>query len=133
MSSVWTAAARPRPLAVLRTPPPPVVRPRLALPPPVSLIPRRLPIPLLEDLRDVVSPPVSSSLWNWPSLHSPIWSLRLLSWSLICCRRDHRKRPAAAAPAAAAAAAIGRSRTSSVTPQSLLRLLRLLRPRLLFF
>src|SRR5690349_321319 len=58
-----------------------------------------------------------------PSVHSPIWSLRLLSWLLswllICVRFDNRKRPAAAAPAAAAAAAIGRSRASSITPQSL--------------
>ncbi|MGN6059155.1 MAG: hypothetical protein ACTHOI_11310 [Sphingomicrobium sp.] len=118
------------------------------MPPPVSLIPRRelllrLRPPLgwfvLPELPELAKPPVSS-LWLMPlepmfSVHSPIWSLRLLIWSLICERFDHRKRPAAAAPAATAAAATGRSRAKSITPpdQSLLArllLLRLFPPRL---
>jgi hypothetical protein len=143
---------------------PPLWAPRLALPPPVSLMPRarlvelrlRDPLPARDVVAervpdaerepaperlpgdpDVVSPAVSSMAEEPLSLlmlsvHSPIWSLRLLSCWLIWLRRDHRNRPAAAAPAAAAAAANGRSRTSSVTPQSSLRLLLLLRPRLLF-
>src|SRR5207244_11397284 len=68
------------------------------------------------------------------SVHSPTWSLRLLSWLLIWARFDHRNSPAAAAPAAAAAAANGRSRAMSITPQSLYWLRPvglLLRPRLL--
>src|SRR4029079_15049723 len=127
---------------------PPLWAPMLALPPPVSLIPRFLPAaPLLrlavadrvpeperepapERLVGVaeVSPAVSSiskpspPRQPMPSVHSPIWSLRLLSCWLIALRLDHRKRPAAAAPAAAAAAAIGRSRAISITPQSLYEL-----------
>src|SRR4051812_25400798 len=58
------------------------------------------------------------------SVHSPIWSERLLSWSVICDLRDHRNKPAAAAPAATAAAAIGRSRAKSITPPDELLLLR---------
>jgi hypothetical protein len=130
------------------------------LPPPVSLIPRLVPLrPRVVDeervpeaerdpapdrvLPLVVSPAVSSIMPDESpppvmlSVHSPIWSLRLLSWLLIWLRRDHRNRPAAAAPAAAAAAATGRSRTMSIIPQSLLwlRLLELLLrpPRLLLF
>src|SRR5206468_9120583 len=103
--------ARPRPLALPRLPPPPLVAPRLALPPPVSLIPR---VRLL-----VVVRPAVSSLAVKFSVHSPNWSLKLLSWLLICARFDHRNSPAAAAPAAAAAAASGRSRAMSITPQSL--------------
>jgi hypothetical protein len=116
--------ARPRLLAFGRIPPPPLLRPRLALPPPVSLIPRWLRVEPLASL-DVVRPPVSSSVDRLVSpermfsVHSPIWSLRFESWLLIWLRFDHRNRPAAAAPTAAAAAATGRSRAISITPQSL--------------
>jgi hypothetical protein len=99
-----------------------------------------------ERLAPVVSPPVSSICEPLPpmlSVQSLTWSLRLLIWSLICARLDHRNSPAAAAPAATAAAATGRSRAKSITPpdQSLPRLRLLLElelplllrlPRLLF-
>src|SRR5437764_3662167 len=138
---VGVPCARPRPLALLVLPPPPLLAPRLALPPPVSLMPpRRLEAVELPDearpeisLLAEVSPPLVQL-----SLHSPIWSLSPLSWSLICARRDHRNSPAAAAPAATAVAASGRSRAKFITPQSSLYWLRpdglLLRlPRLLLF
>src|SRR4051794_2461367 len=100
-------------------------------------MPRRPRVPLRE-VEPVVPLPDSSPLAHWPeplviepldmlSVHSPSWSLRLLSWSVIWARRDHRNSPAAAAPAATAAVASGRSRAISATPQSLLLL-----PRLLF-
>jgi len=108
------------------------------LPPPVSLIPRvgRLLEPLVlvlrepieRDVRDDVLPiaapeeppasTVSNSSSSLPdgmfSVHSLIWSLRLLSYSLIWLRRDQRKTPAPTAAAAVAAAAIGRSRALSI-------------------
>ena len=93
-----------RPLGDPVDPPPPLDAPRLALPPPVSLIPRvRLlvvrPLPELRWLErlfredpafpvdsllrlPVVRPAVSSPLLQSErifSVHSPIWSLRLLS------------------------------------------------------
>src|SRR4051794_39004411 len=112
---------RPRPLAVVLFPPPPLRAPRLALPPPVSLIPLVVPERLRVVEPVVVRPAVSSPkpMVSPDCVQSPIWSLRLLSWLLICERLDHRNRPAAAAPAAAAAAASGRSRAISITPQSL--------------
>ena len=76
------------------------------------------PVRLLVEVRPAVSSPDDQLLPIF-SVHSLTWSLKLLSWLLICARRDHRNSPAAAAPAAAAAAAIGRSRAMSITPQSL--------------
>jgi hypothetical protein len=65
--------ARPRPLALPTVPEPPLLRPKLAFPAPVSLIPRF-------ELA-LVRPAVSSALAPEFMLlaHSPTWSLRLLS------------------------------------------------------
>src|SRR5690348_12195532 len=96
--------ARPRLLALRRIPPPPLLAPRLALPPPVSLMPRFPPDERVPDAERepapermlefplVVRPAVSSITERSPdrmlSVHSPIWSLRLLSWLLIWLRFD---------------------------------------------
>lgn len=114
--------ARPRPLAEALEPAPPLARPSVEFPPPVSFMPRlRLDAVASEALLDgdnpAVSPPLPNELSEPKlSVHSPIWSLMFDSWLLICDRFDHRNKPAAAAPAATAAAAIGLSRAISMTP-----------------
>jgi hypothetical protein len=78
----------------------------------------------------------SSLRLDMPSAQPVTWSLRLLIWSLIWLRRDHRNTPAPTAAAAAAAVAIGRSLAVSIQPLLywLLPLGLLLRPpRLLLF
>jgi hypothetical protein len=112
---------------------PPVLRPRVERLEPMPLELRALPVvPVLAlVVRPAVSSPPQSLEPLCPpmfSAHSPIWSLRLLIWSLIWLRRDHRNTPAPTAAAAAAAAANGRSRAISIMPELLDRLLPLLLP-----
>ena len=69
-------------------PAPPLLAPRLALPPPVSLMPRLA--MMLAAVSSAFAPLADRRCDIMLSVQSPIWSLRLLSWSLIWLRFDHR-------------------------------------------